>query len=58
MASYQFVYHMDGVSKTYPGGKKVFENIRLNFLPGVKINAGANFRILQLVQDGYVQIQP
>ncbi|TJZ93348.1 energy-dependent translational throttle protein EttA [Paracoccus gahaiensis] len=37
MASNQFVYHMDGVSKTYPGGKKVFENIRLNFLPGVKI---------------------
>ena len=37
MASYQFVYHMDGVSKTYAGGKKVFENIRLNFLPGVKI---------------------
>jgi ATP-binding cassette ChvD family protein len=28
---------MDGVSKAYPGGKKVFENIRLNFLPGVKI---------------------
>ena len=37
MASYQYVYHMDGVSKTYPGGKKPFENIRLNFLPGVKI---------------------
>src|SRR5690606_30140629 len=37
MASYQYVYHMDSVSKTYPGGKKVFENIRLNFLPGVKI---------------------
>ncbi|SER71065.1 ATP-binding cassette protein, ChvD family [Tranquillimonas rosea] len=37
MAAYQFVYHMDGVSKTYPGGKKTFENIRLNFLPGVKI---------------------
>ena len=37
MAAYQFVYHMDGVSKTYPGGKKCFENIRLNFLPGVKI---------------------
>ncbi len=37
MASYQYVYHMDGVSKTYPGGKKVFENIHLNFLPGVKI---------------------
>ena len=37
MASYQYVYHMDGVSKTYPGGKKCFENIKLNFLPGVKI---------------------
>ncbi len=37
MASYQYVYHMDGVSKTWPGGKKVFENIRLSFLPGVKI---------------------
>jgi ATP-binding cassette ChvD family protein len=37
MASYQYVYHMEGVSKTYPGGKKCFENIHLNFLPGVKI---------------------
>ncbi len=37
MPAYQYVYHMDGVSKTYPGGKKCFENIRLNFLPGVKI---------------------
>ena len=37
MAAYQYVYHMDNVSKTYPGGKKCFENIKLNFLPGVKI---------------------
>jgi len=37
MASYQYVYHMSEVSKTYPGGKKTFENIHLNFLPGVKI---------------------
>jgi ATP-binding cassette ChvD family protein len=37
MASYQYVYHMDGVAKAYAAGKKVFENIRLNFLPGVKI---------------------
>ena len=37
MPTYQYVYHMDGVSKTYPGGKKTFENVRLNFLPGVKI---------------------
>jgi ATP-binding cassette ChvD family protein len=28
---------MQGVSKTYPGGKKCFENIHLSFLPGVKI---------------------
>ncbi|MAD94947.1 MAG: energy-dependent translational throttle protein EttA [Rhodobacteraceae bacterium] len=33
----QYVYHMDRVSKTYPGGKKCFENVRLSFLPGVKI---------------------
>ncbi|ALI56790.1 energy-dependent translational throttle protein EttA [Celeribacter marinus] len=37
MAANKFVYFMDGVTKAYPGGKKVFENIRLNFLPGVKI---------------------
>ena len=42
-AAYQYVYHMSGVSKTYPGGKKCFENIHLNFLPGVKIGVvGAN----------------
>ena len=37
MSAYQYVYHMQGVSKTYPGGKKCFENIHLSFLPGVKI---------------------
>lgn len=37
MASYQYVYVMDGLSKTYPGGKQVLDNIRLSFLPGVKI---------------------
>ena len=37
MASYQYVYHMAEVSKAYPGGKKLFENVHLNFLPGVKI---------------------
>ena len=37
MNAKEFVFHMDGVSKTYPGGKKCFENIRLSFLPGVKI---------------------
>jgi ATP-binding cassette ChvD family protein len=28
---------MQGLSKTYPGGKKVFENIHLSFLPDAKI---------------------
>ena len=37
MASYQYVFHMAEVSKAYPGGKKLFENVHLNFLPGVKI---------------------
>lgn len=37
MANPQYVYHMQGVSKTYPGGKKVFENIHLSFLPDAKI---------------------
>ncbi|MDE2791640.1 MAG: energy-dependent translational throttle protein EttA [Paracoccaceae bacterium] len=37
MSSYQYVYHMDGLSKTWPGGKTCFENIRLSFLPGAKI---------------------
>ena len=37
MASYQYVYVMKGLSKVYPGGKKVLDNIWLSFLPGVKI---------------------
>ena len=37
MPAYQYVYHLDGLTKIYPGGKKVFENIRLHFLPDAKI---------------------
>ncbi len=37
MKAHQFVYHMDGVSKVLPGNRKCLENIRLSFLPGVKI---------------------
>jgi intracellular sulfur oxidation DsrE/DsrF family protein len=29
-----------------------------DLLPGVKVNTGANFRIVQLVQEGFVQLQP
>ena len=37
MASYQYIYHMDGVSKTFPGGRQILKDIRLFFLPGAKI---------------------
>lgn len=37
MSKQEFVYHMEGVSKTYPGRKKCLDNIHLSFLPGVKI---------------------
>ncbi len=33
----QFIYHMQGLSKTYPGGKKVLDNIHLSFYPDAKI---------------------
>ncbi len=37
MAAYQYVYQLEGLTKVYPGGKKVFENIHLSFLPNAKI---------------------
>ena len=37
MSSYQYVYHMDNLGKTYPGGKSVFSGISLHFLPDAKI---------------------
>ena len=37
MPAYQYVYVMNGMNKSYAGGKKVLENITLSFLPGVKI---------------------
>jgi sulfate-transporting ATPase len=37
MASYQYVYVMNRLTKIFPGGKKVLENITLAFLPGAKI---------------------
>ncbi len=37
MASYQYIYVMKNVSKTFPGGKEVLKNITLAFLPGAKI---------------------
>ncbi len=37
MAAYQYVYVMKNVTKTWPGGKTVLNNLTLSFLPGVKI---------------------
>ncbi len=34
----QFIYHMEGLSKTWPGsGKKVLDNVHLSFYPDAKI---------------------
>jgi ATP-binding cassette ChvD family protein len=35
--SRQFIYHMRGLSKSYPGGKKVLDNVHLSFYPDAKI---------------------
>ncbi|MBX6322916.1 MAG: energy-dependent translational throttle protein EttA [Rhodospirillaceae bacterium] len=37
MAAYQYVYVMKGLTKIYPGGRKVLDGIWLSFLPGAKI---------------------
>ena len=37
MSSVKYIYHMQDLTKSFPGGKKCFENIHLSFLPGVKI---------------------
>jgi len=37
MAARQFIYHMRGLTKAYPGGKKVLDNINLSFYPDAKI---------------------
>src|SRR6266478_6284297 len=33
----QFIYHMQGLTKSYPGNRKVLENINLSFYPDAKI---------------------
>jgi ATP-binding cassette ChvD family protein len=57
MASYQYVYVMKGLTKVYPGGKKVLENVWLSFLPGAKIGVlgvnGAGKSTLMKIMAGY-----
>jgi ATP-binding cassette ChvD family protein len=39
----EFIYHMRGLSKTYPGNRKVLDNVHLSFYPDAKIGVlGAN----------------
>ena len=43
MASYQYIYVMKELSKTFQGGRELMKNISLSFLPGAKIGVlGAN----------------
>ncbi len=37
MPAYQYIYTMKGLTKVFPNGKKVLEDIWLSFLPGAKI---------------------
>ena len=37
MAKYQYIYFMSGLSKQYSGGKKILEDIHLQFYPDAKI---------------------
>src|SRR5215510_9647663 len=58
----QFIYHMQGLTKTYPGNRKVLENINLSFYPDAKIGVlGVNgsgkstlLRIMAGIDTDYV----
>ena len=57
----QFIYHMQGLSKTYPGNRKVLDNAHLSFYPDAKIGVlGVNgagkstlLRIMAGIDDEY-----
>jgi ATP-binding cassette ChvD family protein len=57
----QFIYHMEGLSKTYPGNRKVLDNVHLSFYPDAKIGVlGVNgsgkstlLRIMAGIDDEY-----
>ena len=58
----QFIYHMQGLSKTYPPNRKILENIHLSFYPDAKIGVlGVNgsgkstlLRIMAGIDKDYV----
>ncbi|MFO0404804.1 MAG: ABC transporter ATP-binding protein, partial [Labrys sp. (in: a-proteobacteria)] len=54
MAGRQFIYHMQGLTKAYSGGKKVLDNIHLSFYPDAKIgvlgvNGSGKSTLLQII---------
>ncbi|MBL0929510.1 MAG: energy-dependent translational throttle protein EttA [Alphaproteobacteria bacterium] len=54
MAAYQYIYVMKGMSKIFPGGKKIMDDIWLSFLPGAKIgvlglNGAGKSTLLQIM---------
>ena len=56
MASYEYIYVMKGLTKAFPGGRKVLDNIWLSFFPGAKIGVlgpnGAGKSTLMRVMAG------
>src|ERR1700682_3557535 len=56
MASWQYVYQMNGLSKAYPGGRKVLDDIHLSFYPDAKIGVlgvnGAGKSTLMRIMPG------
>jgi len=41
MPAYQYIYVMKGLTKIFPGGRKVLEDIWLSFYPGAKMACSA-----------------
>ena len=37
MAAYQYIFVMQNLTKVLPGGRELFKDITLSFLPGAKI---------------------
>lgn len=59
MVSYQYIYIMKDLSKTFPGGKEVLKHIWLSFFPGAKIGVigpnGAGKSTLMKIMAGLDQ---
>ncbi|RDJ27051.1 energy-dependent translational throttle protein EttA [Bosea caraganae] len=55
--SRQFIYHMRGLSKTFPGGKQILKDIHLSFYPDAKIGVlgvnGAGKSTLLKIMAGF-----